>query len=44
VYAIVNDLNGAIDVKSAPAQGSNFSIYLPLADIAASVELANAGQ
>jgi signal transduction histidine kinase len=32
VYAIVNDLNGAIDVKSAPGQASTFSIYLPLAD------------
>jgi signal transduction histidine kinase len=33
VYAIVNDLNGAIDVKSAPGQASTFSIYLPLADV-----------
>ena len=30
VYAIVTDLAGAIDVKSAPEQGSAFSIYLPL--------------
>jgi PAS domain S-box-containing protein len=34
VYAIVTDLAGAIDVSSAPAQGSTFAIYLPLADIA----------
>ena len=33
VYAIVTDLHGAIDVKSAPAQGSTFSIYLRLADV-----------
>jgi PAS domain S-box-containing protein len=30
VYAIVTDLAGAIDVKSALEQGSTFSIYLPL--------------
>jgi signal transduction histidine kinase len=34
VYAIVTDLAGAIDVKSAVKQGSTFEIYLPLADIA----------
>jgi CheY-like chemotaxis protein len=34
VYAIVTDLGGAIDVKSALTQGSTFAIYLPLADVA----------
>jgi signal transduction histidine kinase len=32
VHAIVTDLGGAIDVSSAPNQGSRFAIYLPLAD------------
>jgi PAS domain S-box-containing protein len=35
VYAIVTDLHGAIDVKTAPGQGSRLSIYLPLAEAAA---------
>ena len=32
VYAIVSDYGGAIDVKTAPGEGSTFSIYLPMAD------------
>jgi PAS domain S-box-containing protein len=34
VYAIVADSGGAIDVKSAPRQGSTFTIYLTRADVA----------
>ncbi|HZF28885.1 MAG TPA: ATP-binding protein [Gammaproteobacteria bacterium] len=32
VYAIVADLRGVIDVKSAPDEGSTFSIYLPIGE------------
>jgi signal transduction histidine kinase len=32
VQAIVTDFGGAIDVKSAPGEGSSFSIYLPITD------------
>ena len=32
VCAIVADLGGVIDVKSAPNEGTTFSIYLPMAD------------
>ncbi|MDB5864761.1 MAG: multi-sensor signal transduction multi-kinase, partial [Betaproteobacteria bacterium] len=38
VDAIVTDLAGAIDVKSAVEQGSTFAIYLPLAKIALAAE------
>jgi signal transduction histidine kinase len=31
VRAIVTDLGGAIDVKSARGEGTSFSIYLPIA-------------
>jgi nitrogen-specific signal transduction histidine kinase len=34
VYAIVTDSGGAIDVRSAPKQGSTFSIYLRRTDVA----------
>jgi PAS domain S-box-containing protein len=33
VDAIVTDLPGAIDVKSAVTQGSTFAVYLPLAEV-----------
>jgi signal transduction histidine kinase len=41
VYAIVTDMGGSIDVKSAVQQGSTFAMYLPLAEgaFAAAVDL-----
>jgi PAS domain S-box-containing protein len=41
VYAIVTDLGGSIDVKSALKQGSTFAMYLPLVEsaFAAAVDL-----
>jgi PAS domain S-box-containing protein len=43
VYAIVTDSGGAIDVKSAPKQGSTFTIYLTRADVALAVTEAATG-
>jgi signal transduction histidine kinase/ActR/RegA family two-component response regulator len=33
VYGIITDLDGAIDVKSAPQQGTTFTIYLPRSEV-----------
>ncbi len=32
VFAIVADIGGAIDVKSAPSEGSTFRVYIPMAE------------
>ena len=37
VYAIVTDSGGAIDVKSAPGQGTTITIFGPLAEVALAV-------
>jgi signal transduction histidine kinase len=37
VHEIVTDFDGAIDVSSAPGEGSTFSVYLPMADAAEAV-------
>jgi PAS domain S-box-containing protein len=37
VYAIITDSGGAIDVRSAPQQGTTFTIYGPLAEVALAV-------
>ena len=33
VYEIITDLGGAIDVKSAPQQGTRFTIFLPRSEV-----------
>jgi len=32
VFAIVTDLGGAIEVKTAPGEGSTFTAYIPMAE------------
>ncbi|HUL94064.1 MAG TPA: PAS domain S-box protein [Burkholderiales bacterium] len=42
VYAIVADLGGAIDVRSAPRQGTTVTIYLPHSEVGLTAEGASA--
>jgi signal transduction histidine kinase len=44
VYTIVAESGGAIDVKSAIKQGSTFAVYLPLVQVAATVEVQAEGR
>jgi signal transduction histidine kinase len=44
VYAIVTDSGGAIDVKSAVKQGSTFTVYLPVAEVALATAAQTEGQ